>query len=229
MSQLVLPFPLRRRYSFDGFCADGNEELLTRLGGLGAVDGFTCLWLHGEGSCGRTHLLQALCSEMLAARRQASYLPARLTTCEAVLSELEPRGVVCIDDADVWLGGSASEALLMKLYQGLLGDGGALVLSAALPPTAIRFALPDLASRLRAAAVYAVRTAPETQWRALLIERAAGREVGLSDAVLDFWLSRGPRSLSALMNQLDTLVAVSLRDQRRITVPFVRDVLALHG
>ena len=102
-------------------------------------------------------------------------------------------------------------------------------LSAARPPSAIDFALPDLASRLRAASSFAVATAPEERWRELLSERAAGRDVGLSAAVLDFWLSRGPRSLPALMNQLDTLIAVSLRDQRRITVPFLRDVLALHG
>ncbi|MCR9276884.1 MAG: DnaA/Hda family protein [Pseudomonadaceae bacterium] len=234
MSQLALPFPLRERMNFAGFVSAGNEELVARL--RHAHFGFSALWLHGTAFSGKTHLLQASCSDALhvSSRSGASgrvlYLPAKDIRAEDALPGLFERAdiaLLCVDDCDAWLGDPDSEALIMSVYQHVLESEGQLLLSAALPALDTRFALPDLASRLRAAQAFHVTPPAEQFWAQLLKRRAAGRGFELDDRVLDFWLARGPRSFEALMQQLDAIDAATLHEQRKVTVPFLKRQLGI--
>lgn len=227
MSQLALPFPLRERMSFAGFLNAGNEELVARL--RHAHFGFSALWLHGKRFSGKTHLLQASCSEALTHRipGRVVYLPASQVGAEQALAGLTDVALLCIDDCDAWLGDRDSETLLMAAYQQLLESEGQLLISSKRPALDQPFALPDLASRLRAAQAFAVTPPVEESWAALLKRRAAGRGFELDDRVLDFWLARGPRTFEALMAQLDAIDAATLHEQRKVTVPFLKQQLGL--
>lgn len=231
MSQLALPFPLRERMTFAGFQSAGNEELVARL--RHAHFGFSALWLHGARFSGRTHLLQASCSDALQNDRggrragRVVYLPAKEVSAEQALAGLTDMSLLCIDDCEAWLGDRDSEALIMHAYQQLLESEGQLLISAALPALDARFALPDLASRLRAAQSFSVAPPLEQSWPTLLKRRAAGRGFELEDRVLDYWLARGPRSFGALMEQLDAIDAATLHEQRKVTVPFLKQQLGL--
>ncbi len=65
--------------------------------------------------------------------------------------------------------------------------------------------------------------------RRLVLSRWGGlrsaRGLLVADSVLDFWLSRGDRNLASLLEQLRLVTDVALRQQRRITVPLLKDVL----
>ncbi len=234
MSQLALPFPLRERMSFAGFSITGNEELVARL--RHAHFGFSALWLHGDRFSGRTHLLQASCSDALHTAQnrgraeRAIYLPAKEVGAEEALSGLLGQtnvALLCIDDCDAWLGDRDSEVLIMAAYQQLLESEGQLLVSARKPALEAHFSLPDLASRLRAAQSFNVAPPVEESWAELLKRRAAGRGFELDDRVLEFWLARGPRSFEALMEQLDAIDAATLHEQRKVTVPFLKQQLGL--
>ena len=58
---------------------------------------------------------------------------------------------------------------------------------------------------------------------------AAARRKGLTleEAVLDFWLHRVSRNLCDLLSDLELLDDAALVEQRRVTIPLIKDVLKL--
>ncbi len=226
-AQLALRLPLAERARFDTFEAGDNGELLGRLQALAAgAAGFDGCFLHGAAGAGRTHLLQATCQQR--GSGSAMYLPlADPQVVPAMLDGLESRGLVALDDLEAWLGQPEAEAALLDLYQGLLSAGGQLLVSAGRAAVDLEFHYPDLASRVRALPAYRLRPLDDTRKAALLVRLAARRGLSLPEPVVEFWLSRGARDLPALLADLERLDEASLAQQRRITVPLVKQVLGL--
>lgn len=63
----------------------------------------------------------------------------------------------------------------------------------------------------------------------ILAQRAALRGLELPEPVADYLLRRCSRDLSTLLALLDRLDLAALAQQRRLTIPFVREQLARMG
>lgn len=210
-------FPLRERFTFDRFGVGANSEALEHL--RAPVDGFRCTWLWGSPGVGKSHLLQAVCHAC-----GGVYVPARELGDVAGYDAFER---VLIDDVDAWLGDRPREEGLFRLYNAMLHRGYALALTATRSPAATRFALDDLASRLRGAACFEL--APLSDRDAVPVLKRAARDRGfdLSDEVIGFLMRRVDRSLPELLALLETIDRASLSASRRVTVQFVKEALAL--
>ena len=221
-AQLPLPFQLVEHSTFDRFVVGGNAELIDRLRRRRAQ--FGCLWLFGGAGVGKTHLLQAVCHS----RARSIYVPAgERAAAEASLSACADFENVAIDDVPRWLAGRAAEVELFDLYNRLRASGGELLLTADRPPHQIAFSLPDLASRFGAATCYEVAPLRDDGRAQLLGNAARRRGLLLSDEVVNFLLSHVGRDQRHLLGILDRLDRSSLAAQRRITIPFVKDVLCI--
>ena len=55
--------------------------------------------------------------------------------------------------------------------------------------------------------------------------RAEQRGYDLNEAVLDYWLRRGPRSLNVLLDDLQRLDQATLERQRLLTIPLLKEIL----
>lgn len=225
MRQLPLGVRLRERATFESFLAGPNAELVDRLQGLARFGGGVC-WLWGPPGSGRSHLLQAVCAATPPELR-AAYLP--LAGLEPVTPALLDawRGVdrLCIDDLPRALGDLARERALFGLFRDAEERGAALVVSADAPPSRFGWALADIASRFAGSAIFEVRELDEPQQGEALRRRAALRGVELPDETLRWVQRRWPRDMRALCELLDTLDDAALAAQRRLTVPFIREVL----
>jgi DnaA family protein len=225
MRQLPLGVRLRERATFDSFLAGPNAELVDRLQMLARRGGGVC-WLWGPPGSGRSHLLQAVCAATPPELR-AAYLP--LADLESVTAPLLDawRGVdrLCIDDLPLALGDLARERALFGLFREAEERGAALVVSADAPPARLDWALPDIASRFAGSAIFEVRELDESLQGEALRRRAALRGVELPDETLRWVQRRWPRDMRALCELLDTLDDAALAAQRRLTVPFIREVL----
>ena len=227
-AQLTIPLYQRELNDFENFHLGRNGELLKQLSGLVSEDRFQGIWLWGEPGRGRSHLLQASCQAMdSVSQQQALYLPLALLPRDPLVLEGLQATLVALDDVDAWLGDHALEVSLMALYQDRLAAGGRLLFAARQSAQQTRFALPDLASRVRALPGYEVLPLDDEGLRAVLSRVARRQGLILSDSVLDFWLHRSVRSLPELLRQLEALDARSLSEQRRVTIPLVKEVLAL--
>lgn len=218
--QLPLPFEQRTRCTFEHFVAGANGELVERLGAR--RPGPDNIWLFGTPGVGKTHLLQALCQR----HPDAAYIAAKERPLTA-LDEHARCDVVAIDDVSHWLGERRNEVALFDFYNGLLAAGARLVLAADRSPREIAFALADLGSRLRSAACYRVAPLADSDKARLLLATAHERGLLLGDDVVRFLLSHVGRGQGELLGVLDRLDCSSLAAQRRLTIPFVKEVLCL--
>jgi DnaA family protein len=225
MRQLPLAVRLRERATFDSFVPGDNAELVARLQALAAGAAGVC-WIWGTPGSGRSHLLQAVCAAVPAPRRSA-YLPlAQLEDIDAaMLDGWSAVDCLCIDDLPRALGDSLRERALFNLFRDREERGAALVVSADAPPAAQHWVLPDIASRFGGSGVFELRPLDEAGQGEALRLRARLRGVELPEETLGWVQRRWPRDMRALCELLDTLDDAALAAQRRLTVPFIREVV----
>lgn len=228
MQQLPLGVRLRERATFEAFVvAPSNREAVLRVRDIAVRGGVAWLW-GAEGS-GRSHLLQAVCASAPEGAR-AGYLPfaalgAAGVPTAAALEGTEQLDLLCLDDLDRALGDRGFEVALFGVYRAIEERRGGLVVSAAAPPPSQAWALADIGSRFGAAEVFQLRSLDEQGQGEALRRRAAARGLDLPDETLRWLLRRFPRDMTRLGELLDRIDDASLREQRRVTVPFVRTIL----
>ncbi len=224
MSQLALPLQLADHAVFASFHDPGNEALVATLRRVAGGEPGPGCWLWGASSSGKTHLLQAVCDQ---AGDRSIYLPLEMLSGAGpdILEGLGDRALICIDDLDRVAGDASWEAALFSLCNDLLENGGQLVVAATAPPRETGIRLPDLASRLSRLPVFQVRALEDEQRAAALQLRASHRGLELPEDTAGYLLRRTARDMASLYALLDKLDLEALRAQRRLTIPFVRDVL----
>ncbi|GAA4364901.1 DnaA regulatory inactivator Hda [Kangiella marina] len=231
MQQLPLDIELKADATFDNFVtgSDGNSQLLSRLqsAAQGEAD---FIYLYGEPGTGRSHLLQAFTqhySENLP-HSLVAYLPLENSQLVPDMVEgLSGFDAVCIDGFERCVGDKAWETALFNLYNQLKEQGKTLIISGAEAPQALKLTLADLKSRLSAMLIHAIQPLSDDDKRLLIQKKAKERGLELSDEVANFLLSRQQRDLPHLLGMLETLDQASLQAQRRLTIPFVKQVLEL--
>ncbi len=192
-------------------------------------DGSRICWLHGRSGCGKSHLLQASCAMAQQMGHVAGYLPlAELVEFgPGALEGWEEANLVALDDLPMVLGERVWEEALFSLYLSL-EERGAMLLAAASGPVAQQtFTLPDLGSRFAAALPVSLQSLDEPDQRLALQRRARARGLELPDDAAHYLQRHFRRDLSTLCQLLDAIDTASLQAQRRLTVRFIREVLAL--
>ena len=224
--QLPLGLRLRDSSQFSTYFAGRNQTVVDALRALAPHTGPTSVWLHGPTGAGKTHLLQALCAQTFAPPSNAAYLALREVVALGpdVLSGYGAFAVVAIDDAEC-IAGAEWERGVFRLHQELEEQGGRMILAAPMPPSALNLQLRDLQSRLNGGLVLKLQPLDEAEQVAALQLRSQHRGLELPADTALFMLRRLPRDLSTLCEFLDELDIASLSAQRRLTTPFVRDVL----
>lgn len=225
--QLPLPIRLRASSVFASYHPGPNAAAVTTLSSLSGVVS-PVVFVYGAAGVGKTHLLQALCARAGEQQRAATYLPMRELAGYGpeLLLGAEHMALVCLDDAAAVLKQPDWNRALFNLYRELDERGGKLVLADEQPPASIAFTLRDLSSRILAGAVLRVLPLEESDQIAALRLHAEQRGLELPDDVAGFLLRRLPRDMHSLCDFLDALDLASLTAQRRLTVPFVSQIMA---
>ena len=226
MRQLPLGVRLQDRAVFASFFAGPNLQAAEHVSALVSSAAGGVAWLAGPAGAGKTHLLQAACAAASTSRR-AGYLPlAELAPLgSGVLDGLREIECLSLDDVHTVAGDMDWERALFGLFCALEERGGRLIAAASAPPALLAWALPDLASRFAASAVFQLRTLDEAEQREALKLRAQLRGLDLPEETARYLQRRFPRDMRTLYHLLDTLDEAAIIAQRRLTVPFIRSVL----
>jgi DnaA family protein len=227
MKQLPLGVQLRAHARFATYvpAANANAAAHTRGVAEGGV-ATPVTWLWGAPGTGKTHLLQAACAAGAAAGRRSGYLPlADAGLVPDMLDGWDALDLVCVDDVHRVAGEIAWERALFSVYNALPDHGGTLLVAGDRSPGTLVFALPDLASRLRSGPVFQLAELDDAGRLAALQAHAAARGLQLPDATARYLLRRTRRDMHTLAEMLETLDRASLAAQRRLTIPFVREML----
>ena len=224
MAQLPLALALADYASFETFVGGSNATAVEHVRSL-AHGGTDTVWLWGAQGAGKTHLLQAACREATAAGRRAMYVALPAVSPE-MLSGLEHIDVLAVDDVQTVAGDGAWEQSLFVILNAFSSRSGALLLGASAPASQCGFRLADLKSRGAGAVTYRLAPLDDAERAQALRLHAAARGLALEAAAAEFLLARVARDMSALTSWLARLDRASLTAQRKLTIPFIRELMA---
>ena len=229
--QLPLEVSLRDDATFDNFYVSrqgANRQIISSLKSQLGPMGEQLLFLWGRPGIGCSYLLQAACHYSENAGFSVRYLPLRDLMGyppSSLFDSLAHLDLVCLDDLQVVVGNPEWEQALFHFFNGMRDSGKRLLVAANCGPHELPVQLPDLQSRLAWGLTFQLSPMSDEEKQAALQLRARNRGLELSDEVAQFILLRAPRHLDKLFRLLERLDEESLAEQRRLTIPFVKQVL----
>ncbi|MCH8552836.1 MAG: DnaA regulatory inactivator Hda [Natronospirillum sp.] len=194
-------------------------------------------WLTGQESSlfvqappggGLTHLLQAICRQSEETGQAVFYLSLKELQGHdpAVLDGMSDMALLCLDDLEAVLGEAIWDEALFHLFNRSRDLGHRIALGSHLSLPELRaVTLPDLHSRL-AWGMQANWRLPEDQhWQQAIHWLARQRGLQISPDTARYLALRGPRDWVGLSALIQTLDQQALAEKRRLTQPFIREVM----
>ncbi len=218
--QLILGLRLEDRASFDNYYAGNkNQEVLKYLKQL---DKENIIYIWGEKGIGCTHLLHAINSHAEQEGKICDYLSLKDNDD---FSKYIDNDILCVDDIEEIAGKRKKEESIFHLYNHALETGQYLIIAGKNHPKNLNLTLPDLVSRLCQAMNFHLQPLDDEEKIAVLVVRAKDRGMTLPRDCAEFLLNRWPRDFNALFNAIEQLDEASIREQRKLTKPFIKMVL----
>lgn len=216
---LALPPPTYAREDF--VVADGNREALAWMDRWPDWPA-PALSLSGPTGCGKTHLGRIWAVRSGAAVMEGTDLEGKSVADLTELAAASP--AIVIEEAQ-----RAPERALFHLYNLMRERRGSLLLISPEPPARWAIALPDLASRLRAAPAVAVAPPDDDLLGSIILKQLADRQLHAGAGVVQYLVSRMERSAEAARRVVAALDRRALAERREIDRRLAIDVLAEIG
>lgn len=228
-AQFLLPLSLKDDATFSNFYSGKNEEKILALKLAVSGAGEKLIYLCGVRGQGCSHLLQACCHHAQCANRTSVYLPLAnlLSFTPEILNGFETLSLICIDDLQVIAGHKEWEEAIFHLYNRVNDAGGNMIVAAQGLPKSMQLTLPDLISRLASGIIYQLHPLTDEEKLWVLMMRAERRGISLAEEVAKYILTHCPRHMGTLFAALDALDKASLALHRRLTIPFVKEILQI--
>ena len=240
--QIALDLGRAPKACLDNFIATGNEnlvEILTEIKQslqIGAHKIFLkaeqrMIHIWGDSGSGRSHILEAM--KLLAYDlNQGAWMLGHDSSQDnwrqagLVISE-NPQSfaILCVDDVDSL--DEFAQGALFRIHN-LIRESPSQVLltSSKVPPTNLDLR-DDLRTRLAWGLVFQMHVLSDDEKLNALQQAAQARGLQLSNDVPPWLLRHFHRDMSSLMSLLDALDTYSLETKRAVTLPLVKELLAL--
>ena len=233
VAQLALAVQLPDDETFESFYYGANDVVLKQLQSF--VHSLTeqeaeqpsGFYLFGLSGVGKSHLLHAVCSYAASLKLSSlclSFKELKQLSIE-VVDGLEQIDIICLDDLELIAGDENWQCAIFDLYNRVVEQNKRLIITGTKSVNELNLTLPDLVSRLSWGYTEQIKPLTDDNKIATLQYRAKQRGIMLQDDVARYLLNHLSRDMFSLINALDTLDKASIRLQRKITIPFVKDVL----
>lgn len=160
------------------------------------------------------------------------YLPLTLYRDQPIpplslLEGLDQGGMILVDDVEAVAGEPKWEELLFHLLNQARDQQQSVVVTSQHPLSELAISLPDLRSRLgEAVSEYLQPLTAEEKW-VVIQQRAHEQGMEIGDEVVNYLINRTSRDFDTLFTLLEQLDRETLAKQRKITIPFVKELLRL--
>ena len=225
--QIPLAFSKFEHIDFELFEPGKNQQVVQQLKNLSRAEDHKNIYLWGQPGSGKSHLLQALCNDAAKHDFAAVYIPLSEfgNFDSAMLDGLEKLDIVCLDDVERIAGNRDWEQAMFHLFNRMREQQTPMVMTSAESPLASSLELKDLSSRLAWDLVFHLETLDESESLQALKKRAMVRGFDLPDDVAMYLFRRVSRDMHNLFKLLDGLDQASLVAKKKLTIPFVKELL----
>ncbi len=225
--QLALNLCLKDAATFVNFFVGANKQLVKVLSSLNTNDGTRFVYVWGKHGTGKTHLLSALCQLFGEYGKTTAYLPLEeiMKLDPQMLEDLEILDLLCVDDLNLIAGNPVWEESFFHCFNKIMEHGKQIVITANAAPLALPLVLPDLKSRMASGLIFEAQALSDAEKIEGLKLRAELRGLELNGVVAQFLLHHYARDTKSLFATLEQLDKAALAAQRKLTIPFVKNVL----
>lgn len=228
---MPLKIGLRDDACFETFVTEQESQALALNGlqtALKQANG-NAFYLHGESGVGKTHLLQASCRFITEQGGASVYLPfgdSSLPLIPDVLIGLEQTPLVTLDDINEIIGHSQWELALSNLITKSSVQGHTVILTGEKPINEWQIKTTDLAKALMTVLPIHMDAIVEKEEVIIALQRHSLRlGFELPVEVGNYLIKQFSSDLQELLAVLKLLEQASLVEKRRLTLPFVKQVL----
>ena len=226
--QVPLQFEFQSNLSFDSFFAGQNQEIVSQLQTLAGGGQEQQVFIWGDVGSGKSHLLQACCQQAKINGKDPFYLDFSTDKLPPVelLDGLEQLDLVCFDNIQLIAADDSWERALFGFYNSHRQNNHHLLLAADCPPKFLPFNLADLKTRMSWGLTLKIQPLHDDQLIDALSHRAHFLGFDIPVPVGRFLLNHYVHDLSALWLLLDKIDRATLAAQRKLTIPFLKQILA---
>mgnify|MGYP001101293996 CR=1 FL=1 len=229
--QMPLKIGLRDEASFSTFVTE-QESLAVALNALQnslKKNSGNAFYLYGEEGVGKTHLLQAACRFMTEQDQASVYLPMSdksLPLIPDVLIGLEQTSLVCLDEFDGLVGHLKWEKALANLLVKSSDQGHVVIISGQKSINHWNIVTQELAKSLMNVLPILVNPLEDKEEVINALQRHSSTlGFDLPMEVGNFLVKNFSTDLQELLAVLKLLEQATLVEKRRLTLPFVKQVL----
>lgn len=227
--QIPIKFEFQANQSFSTFYVGNNAEIINHLQQI-SNNREQQIFLWGEKGSGKTHLLQAICQNASNLNKAALYflLDANAQPDVSFFEDLEYLDIACFDNIEQIAGNIAWEKAFFNFYNSYRDSNKKLVLSASCPPKYLAMQIPDLKTRMSWGLTLKLKSLTAEQQIKALIFKAndLGFEIPVNVGL--FLLTHYSSDLPSIWSLLDKIEYTSLATKRKITIPFLKQIMAEH-
>jgi DnaA family protein len=229
LTQLPLAVQLPDDETFRSYFGKTNHAIVCQLQQLlcSQQSTISSVYMFGQQGVGKSHLLHACCT--LASKENKTSVCLSFSELQhlsvALLEGLEHIDLVCLDDIELIKGNESWQQAVFDLYNRILEQGHLLIITGNQSVQQLPLSLPDLKSRLSWGLVAQVKPLTDPEKMQAIQGRAKQRGLVLQDDAAKFLLNRLSRNMSDLIDSLDKLDNASIQEQRKITIPFIKEIL----
>ncbi len=225
--QFPLQFEFQANKGFETFYSGCNKPIVTALKNLVVGSGDAHIFLYGGIGYGKSHLLQSCCQ--LASQHEInsfyySFKPNTLPTL-GMFEGLEQVKLVCFDNIDAIAGHLDLEQEFLNFLNQHLANNYRWVLSARQNPENIAIKLPDLKQYLNLGTLLKLADFANDDSVAALIYKASYMGITITPKVGNFLINHYASDLASLWVLLGQLDKATLSAQRKLTIPFLKQIL----
>ncbi|WP_415183420.1 chromosomal replication initiator DnaA [Phaeovulum sp.] len=217
--QLTFDLPLRAAQGREDFFIAPSNALA--LATLDAPETWPLgkLVLIGPEGAGKSHLAQIWADTHGASLVRAAELRADTAP------QLASARAVVVEDAHQIGGLPQAEAALFHLHNLLGADAGLLLVTAQTPPRDWALSLPDLSSRMQAAATVRLDPPDDALLAAVLVKLFADRQIAVTPTLIPWLVTRIDRSFATARQIVAALDAKALQKGAPVTRVLAAEVL----
>jgi len=226
-TQIPLHLTPQELYQLNNFYF-GQTELRTAVMTFCQQADVPFLFLWGDQGSGKTHLALAIAEQALSNHKKMLYLPLAdlvKTASPAVLQGVEELDLLCLDEFEAVAGFAEWEEALFHCFNRVQQSGCQLLVASRDNPAALKIALADLRSRMATGLIYQLDTLNDNAKQKVMMVQSQARGLEMPSDVAQYLLRHHSRDITILMQMLQRLDKASMAAQRRLTIPFVRQVL----
>ena len=222
MNQLGLPLALNTKMLWRNFSGDKNQQIIEFLTNLFSQSSASVVYVYGDKSSGKTHLLQGCAFEALEQSLGVVYLDFAREMPDGILNGLEDNDWICIDNVHCLDENQQQE--LFDLYNRATQTSVKLIVSGPALPGELTL-LKDLKTRLSLATIFCLESLDDKSKKDIIQQQMNERNLKIDRKIYDYLFKYHSRDLTDLLSAIDQLDEASLQQKNNITIPLIKQVL----